>query len=500
MSVSLVNSLWTEMAPRAGRLEGALTITGLVLVTSTISMALRVPEAALSCYLIFYAYRDNLGDTIFTAVKLTAAASLALFLGVLLLRVTVDHSMLRVGALLGISFLGMYLSQASKLGPLAGTAAFVFAFMLTLIDVVQFPEAMSYAMEWIWVVLAMPMGVMAFWAAIAGRRPLDCAEEKIAERINSMADPQGPRAQELLNEGMVPLDKYLKFSRITGDTRGKAAAQLAYRADDSYYRLALAEAGITLHHSQDAPRPDPVPFLVPDAFTNPRYFFFALKVALAVLITYGFYTAYGLFQIHTAMITCYYVAMGSHGETNHRIVLRITGAMMGALAGFITMMWLMPKVDDIGGLLLILAGPTFLAAWIGLGSERISYAGWQLALCFYLVALTGFGPPNGIEPATGRLIGILFGSGVIIILFTTFWPNSAHSDALQEIDRMDEALIDAPTPQCGRDIARLRAPLASAIRLTEMANYEHSEDLVSQITAAKARYNAFLRRTLHAVA
>ncbi|MCW1933757.1 FUSC family protein [Pararhodobacter zhoushanensis] len=500
MTDASAQTLLADLAPRDGRLSGALTITGLVLVTSAIAMALRVPEAALSCYLIFFAHRDNAGDSIFTAIKLTIAASLGIFLGVLLLRGVIEEPMLRLAALVGFTFLGMFLSQASKLGPLAGTAGFVFAFLLTLADVIPVPELMNRALEWMWVVLALPLGLMAFWAALAGKRPLHCAEERITARTRALADPQGASAQALLDEGMGPLDDYRKFARMLGEARGEDAARLAYRADDSFYQLALAEAGVFPQRSHAAPPPEPVPFLLPNAFTDPRHVRFALKVSLAVVITYAFYTAFGLFQIHTAMITCFYVALGTRGETHHRIALRFAGAVMGAVAGFATMLWLMPLVDDIGGLLLLLAVPTFVAAWIGLGGERISYAGWQLALCFFLVVLTGFGPPTGIGAAVSRVIGILFGSAVIMVVFAVVWPDSARDDALAAIDEMDTALATAPPPRSGRDIARLRAPLAQAMRLSEMARYERLADLSPQIAAAKARYHAFLRSTAHAAA
>ncbi|WP_370240807.1 FUSC family protein [Pararhodobacter marinus] len=493
-------SLLTELAPQPGRMRDALTITGLVLVTTTLAMALRVPEAALSCYLIFFAFRDNAGDTIFTALKLIAAASLAVGLGVLLLRGVLEDPMLRLAALAGFTFVGMFLSQASKLGPLAGTAGFVFAFMLTLVDVIPEPELINRAFEWIWVVLVLPLGLMAFWSALAGPRPLSRAEERIAALDRALLAPHGEQAKALLDEGLQPLDEYRKFARMLGEARGDAAARLLRRADDAYHRLALAEAGLIPAPARAAPPPEREPFLLPGAFSDPRPVRFAIKVLAAVMITYGFYTAFGLFQIHTAMITCFYVALGTRGETHHRIVLRFTGALIGAAIGMAVMFWLMPRADDIGGLLLLLAPPTFIAAWIGLGSERIAYAGWQLALCYFLVVLSGFGPPSGISAATSRIVGILFGSAVIWAVFATLWPESARDDARDAIAEMDTALSTAPPPDSGRAIARLRAPLARARRLAEMARYEREADLSADIALAETRYHAFLHRSRHAPA
>ena len=84
----------------------------------------------------------------------------------------------------------------------------------------------------------------------------------------------------------------------------------------------------------------------------------------------------------------------------------------------------MPEMLDLGDLFLLLAPVTLLAAWVGYGSERISYAGWQIGLAFYLVVLQDYGPTIDMYTARDRTIGILFGNIVILVVFTTIWPVS----------------------------------------------------------------------------
>jgi len=84
----------------------------------------------------------------------------------------------------------------------------------------------------------------------------------------------------------------------------------------------------------------------------------------------------------------------------------------------------MPRMTDLGDLFLLLAPVTLLAAWVGYGSERISYAGWQIGLAFYLVVLQGYGPTIDMYTARDRTIGILFGNIVVFAIFTTIWPVS----------------------------------------------------------------------------
>src|SRR5207237_2348988 len=104
--------------------------------------------------------------------------------------------------------------------------------------------------------------------------------------------------------------------------------------------------------------------------------------------------------------------------------LRFVGGLIGAGLGLGAILLLMPVMTDLGDLLLLLAPVTLLAAWVGYGSERISYAGWQIGLAFYLVVLQGYGPTISMYTARDRTIGILFGNIVISAIFTTIWPVS----------------------------------------------------------------------------
>jgi len=118
------------------------------------------------------------------------------------------------------------------------------------------------------------------------------------------------------------------------------------------------------------------------------------------------------------------VALGTVGETLHKATLRIVGALIGAALGLGAILLLMPLMTNLGDLFLLLAPVTLLAAWIGYGSERIAYAGFQIGLAFYLVVLHGTGPTVDMYTARDRVIGILLGNVVIFVIFTTIWPVS----------------------------------------------------------------------------
>jgi multidrug resistance protein MdtO len=144
--------------------------------------------------------------------------------------------------------------------------------------------------------------------------------------------------------------------------------------------------------------------------------------------------------IHTCIITCFFVALGTVGDTLHKATLRFVGCLIGAGLGLGAILLLMPRMTDLGDLFLLLAPITLLAAWVGYGSERISYAGWQIGLAFHLVVLQGYGPTINMYTARDRTIGILFGNIVVSVIFLTIWPVSVANVVRTHLARALEQL------------------------------------------------------------
>jgi len=190
--------------------------------------------------------------------------------------------------------------------------------------------------------------------------------------------------------------------------------------------------------------------------------------------------------IHTCVITAFFVALGTVGDTVHKATLRFVGCLIGAGLGLGAILLLMPLMTDLGDLLLLLAPVTLLAAWVGYGSERISYAGWQIGLAFYLVVLQGYGPTISMYTARDRTIGILFGNLVIFAIFTTIWPVSVANVVRTNLARALEQLAtlvglgartDGEIPQAARSAADMAFGQAIAQARAVLVNdpFETSE-------------------------
>lgn len=185
---------------------------------------------------------------------------------------------------------------------------------------------------------------------------------------------------------------------------------------------------------------------LPDAWTNPAYVHFALKLTLCAAIAYGTERLTDWSGIGTCLITIFIVSFESTGETVHKALMRITGCLVGATLGWGTILLLMPVLTTLGDFLLAMAGPLFLAAWIKSGSERSNYVGQQIAIAYFACVLSGYGPTIEMSAGRDRIIGILLGDMTVFVVFTTIWPVSIASGVRKNLGQALERLAGLVAP------------------------------------------------------
>ena len=172
--------------------------------------------------------------------------------------------------------------------------------------------------------------------------------------------------------------------------------------------------------------PKPKGLFKPDAFTNPAHVQFALKVTLAAMFCYIVYAAIDWYGIHTALITCTFIALESTEATLYKGTLRIVGCVIGGALALFTIVFLMPHMETIVSLVLVVAFACAIASWVGTGSERISYAGLQIAFAFFYGVFQGYAPDTDLDHVRDRVVGILFGLIVTGLVFHYIWPERAR--------------------------------------------------------------------------
>jgi multidrug resistance protein MdtO len=288
--------------------------------------------------------------------------------------------------------------------------------------------------------------------------------QRLAETLDAMAT--------ILGKGGYPVEVELAVQEDEA-----ALAPLAVAA--------LLELRAALSAFAEPPPPDQAPqpaakpkggFFLPDAFTNPAHVHFALKTTGAAMFCYVVYLLLDWPGIHTCLITCYIVSLGTAAETVEKQTLRFLGCAIGAVAGLAAIVFLMPNVTSIGGLMGVVFLVALASGWIAAGGPRISYFGFQLAFAFFLSVVQGSAPAFDMTIARDRTIGILFGDLVVAVVFTQIWPVTIAgriNPALSALLRQLAALVSAAsTPQRWGAAVQARAQLAAIEQDLDLTHFE----------------------------
>lgn len=533
----------------------AWRVAALCALMALVAMVYGIPESAISCYLILFIMKPDAVESMVMAIAVTILVSLVVGLVFLLIHFTLETPPLRMAALIASSFLFLYLGSTSKLGPVGNIIALVIAFVMTLVSDIPLGEIATRALLYAWLMAASPMLLLVGFNLFFGRAPQPQLRAHLSARLSAAACAlQQPDAaslacvQQLLQEGQ---DEHQQRALLVRLFHLRPSVEAAWLEDavKSTYRLLLAVATVpatapetvrleladyckaaaqAIAAGQTAPAPqfsgadagceigevrnalltltypdhmrDPgapkATFFAADALSNPVHQRFALKTTAAALICYLIYTALDWQDIHTAMITCYVVALGTTGETVHKLALRIIGCLIGAAMGVLAIVFIIPHLNDIGGLVVLVFGGILLAAWVSCGNERIAYAGVQIGLAFLLTVLQGFGPSTDLAVALDRVLGILLGNLVVYLIFTRLWPVAIAHSARAHIGRALigltnlAALPPEARPAALREATAVEAEIAGAQQELELVPFEPAQ--LRPSPAEHARLKAIL--------
>jgi multidrug resistance protein MdtO len=221
----------------------------------------------------------------------------------------------------------------------------------------------------------------------------------------------------------------------------------------------------------------------PDAFSNPEHARFALKTTIAIMAVYIIYSGVDWQGIRTSVTTCFFVALGSLGETMHKLTLRIAGALIGGLAAGLCIVYVLPEMEDIGQLCLLIFAVSAVSAWVATSSDRLSYAGMQMAFAFFLGVLHDYTPFTDFPYAADltvlrdRVAGILLGNLLMSLVFSVVWPVSAadraRSSVAAALRTLGQLLTGDARSRTGPRLTVARA-LAEARRFVAIAAFELS--------------------------
>jgi multidrug resistance protein MdtO len=138
---------------------------------------------------------------------------------------------------------------------------------------------------------------------------------------------------------------------------------------------------------------------------------------------------------------------------------------------------LIPYFDSITALMVIVFAGTLAAGYVSAGSQRISYAGFQIAFAFYLCVIQGSSPAFDLSIGRDRVIGILLGNVVTYLVFTNLWPVSVGKridPAIASLLRRLAALMSADSSARRALASQAQSQLAEIETDINLAGYEPS--------------------------
>ncbi|MDR3095567.1 MAG: FUSC family protein [Paraburkholderia sp.] len=257
------------------------------------------------------------------------------------------------------------------------------------------------------------------------------------------APPALRRALERLRGELLAFDAALGARKVfrlrwVPDVEERASLPALAQAEDLYRTLQAVDR---FEGASEPGQPRvKEPLLVPDAFSNPAYVRFALKVLISGLIGYFVFNVLQWPGIHTIMITSAMVALPGLGTSVRQMTLRFYGALLGSLSALGVFVFVMPHIDTIVGLLLAMLPVIAAGAWLTAGSERLSYLGTQGAATFAIALLEHFGPSTDLTEIRDRVVGIILGVGICWGVYVFLWPESESSQTRAKLASLVRAL------------------------------------------------------------
>ena len=471
-----------ELAPKGGRALAVARIAAACTITVAIAMVFRIPLAAYMAYMVFLTSKDDIAATVTTAVGGMLAVTLAVLLTLGLAQVSLSEPAIRLPAMALMTFLAMFSVRTFALGPISFLAGFIVVTMQSVVDEVPNPEVFTRTTLWLWVVVVVPASITLLINVVFGPATSAVAERAFKRVLTDLEaalalgavagrlaqwrgilvplieKSRNPPAVHRFLEALVILESYpnpiptRQREHLAYLVRGCLAAteqrllvpEAPPEADPSPEGIAAAHTLLQVQCEiarTTTPPPDhathkPRRLFVADAMSNPAHWQFALKTTLAIMAVYSLYSMINWPGMRTCIVTCFFVALGSLGETVHKLTLRLSGAIVGGLLAGLSIVFILPHLTDIGRLCVLTAAFSLFAGWVSTSSERLSYAGLQIAFAYFLGLLQTYSPANDLTVLRDRVAGILLGNVVMTIVFSTLWPEST-------IMRLRSAMADA---------------------------------------------------------
>jgi multidrug resistance protein MdtO len=219
-----------------------------------------------------------------------------------------------------------------------------------------------------------------------------------------------------------------------------------------------------------------LPRFQPGTSFDPAALRLGIKAALAMTLCGLAYQVLLWPGITTCVVTAIIVIQPSRGASMRKALLRSAGAIAGGLFGFLALAVLGPSMGNLPALMIVAGIGIAGAAYVNVGSSRISYAGMQTVMAFGLVALDHETVAGNLTAGIDRVLGILLGIAVATLVDVLMWPTTARAAAAAKVVAAQKGLdaLAADPADRATKTAAIHRDLAAAVAQFEDARWEMS--------------------------
>src|SRR5258705_1385429 len=151
----LLDFLRRELAPFPGRGIATARVVVACIAVLILCMALRVPEAYLSVWVVTRFAMEDSSQTLLTGIVFLVALTIGLALAILLLTIAMDQPALRFCLIAAMAGAGLFLRRTFLIGALGFVIGLIGTLILTLPDFIPVPELAIRRSLWLWPVFAL---------------------------------------------------------------------------------------------------------------------------------------------------------------------------------------------------------------------------------------------------------------------------------------------------------------------------------------------------------
>ncbi|GGA02388.1 fusaric acid resistance protein [Dyella caseinilytica] len=185
--MGLTGLLQRELALNDTRIRTMVRITVCTAIVVAIAMVFQIPLPAYVAYLVFLVSHEDAASTLVSSVGGLVAVTVAVAASLLFYVFDASEPALRIPLLAFSTLAGTYLARTSPLGPIVFLAGFVLVLSQTLLDDVPTTEFVTHSVLWLWVVVALPVGVTVLANLLAGESPVALARKRAAQLMDAVA-------------------------------------------------------------------------------------------------------------------------------------------------------------------------------------------------------------------------------------------------------------------------------------------------------------------------